>query len=338
MPQPSARTGHIDQLLTNVSVAYMQDQTKFISNQVFPQLPVKEQSGFYYEFPRGWFLRDEVGPRPMGGYPRSVGYELAKQSYYVEEEALEAWLDDRERANATPPHDPEKGKVNLLTQHHLIHSDKKWVDSFFKAGVWGQQHAGVAAAPTGDQFLQWDNVNSTPIEDIDLRRDTIAESTGMDFNVLVLGRRVYRTLKHHPAIMELIKYTQKGVLTKDLLASFFEIEKVLVPSAIHNVGGEVRNATTGEIEVEEDYSFIADPNSALLAYAAAAPGLEVPTAGYIVTWTGLLGGRAFVPSAVNRGRDDRAYSDWFHVRQAFEPKKVSDDLAIFLQTVVDAAA
>jgi hypothetical protein len=33
---------------------------------------------------------------------------------------------------------------------------------------------------------------------------------------------------------------------------------------------------------------------------------------------------------MSRGRDNRAYSDWFHSRHAFGMEKVSDDLAVFI--------
>jgi hypothetical protein len=44
---------------------------------------------------------------------------------------------------------------------------------------------------------------------------------------------------------------------------------------------------------------------------------------------------AFNPAVgVYRGRDDRAYSDWFHVRTAYDMRVVSPDLGVFFYTAV----
>ena len=172
MPDPTVEQGHYDEVLTSASVAWAQRQDRFIAPMVFPTLPVAKASGFYYEIPRGSFFRDEVGPRPIGGPPRQVGYNLLKKQYFIEEEALEAMLDDRERANYSAPADPEETKVRLLTSQHMVHRDKRWASGFFGTGIWGTDVTGVGAGPTGNQILQWNNASSTPLEDIDNWRDT----------------------------------------------------------------------------------------------------------------------------------------------------------------------
>lgn len=334
MPDPTIRQGHVDQLLTNLSVAYQQRADRFIADRVFPVVPVAKASDFYFHFPRGAFLRDEVGPRPLGGYPRQVGYKVEKKTYYAEEEALEAFLDDRERANATPPNDPERSKVQLLVSQHMIHREQRWADAYFKPGVWGTDLTGVAAAPAGGQFLQWNDAASDPVGVIDTHMDAMAQQTGLEGSVLVLGRRVYRRLRNHPDIIDRIKYTQQGRINdangRTALAAMFGVNQVLVPSAIRNTAAE------GETD---NFSWIMSDNDALLVHAAAAPGIDTPSAGYIFSWTGLLGPNAFnTPSAVWRGRDDRAYSDWFHVRMAYDMQVVSPELGIFFNDAVAATS
>ena len=41
MPQPTSSDVHVDAILTNISVAYIQQQGAFIANRVFPSVPVK---------------------------------------------------------------------------------------------------------------------------------------------------------------------------------------------------------------------------------------------------------------------------------------------------------
>lgn len=335
MPDPTVAQGHYDSLLTNVSIGFMQDAKGYVAGEVFPKVPVNFSSSFYWVFPRGYFLRDEVGPRPMGGYPRQVGYNLTKQSYLAEEEALEAMLDDRERKNATPPHDPERGKVRLLTQQHLIHRDRRWASNYFTTGVWTTDVTGVNAGPTGNQVVRWNVTNSTPIEDLDLWRFFIAQNTGFMPNKLILGSKTFRTLRNHAELKNLFLNTNPGAaaqLSEANLAAIFGVDEVLVPMGIYNTAAE------GDTD---SYSFIVPQDGALLVYAADNPGLEQPSGGYIFTWTGLLGDGAFMDeaalanaSAVWRGRDDRAHSDWFQVRQAYDMRVVAPDLGVYFSTVV----
>ena len=50
MPQPTQNQVHVDAILTNISVAYMQKQENFIANKVFPIVPVDKQSDKYFSY------------------------------------------------------------------------------------------------------------------------------------------------------------------------------------------------------------------------------------------------------------------------------------------------
>ena len=47
MPKPTLSDVHVSKPLTTMSVAYLQDQTQFVAPQVFPALPVDNQSDLY---------------------------------------------------------------------------------------------------------------------------------------------------------------------------------------------------------------------------------------------------------------------------------------------------
>lgn len=324
MPGPTVKEGHVDQLLSNVSVAYIQGTDRFIAHQVFPLFPVEKASDFYLEFPRGYFFRDYVGRRPIGGYSPVAGFDLEKKPYNCEEEGLTAFLDDRERANATPPYDPERAKVRFLTQQHCIHRDRLWANAYMKPGVWTTDLTGVASSPGAGQFLQFDNANSDPIGLIDQQRDSVAKSTGFEPNTVVCGRDVFRSLKNHPDIIDRVKYTQRGVITQELLAQMFNVNKFLVPGGIENTAAE---------GAADSFSFIIPSKAILLVYAAPEIGLDMPTGGWTFSWRGLLGAQG-LEAPVWRGRDDRAHSDWFEVRMAYDMHIVAPDLGVYLNNAV----
>lgn len=322
MPQPTPGQGHLDRFLSNVSLAFIQGADNFVATKAFPVIPVNFASDKYRTYDRGYFWRDEVGPRPLGGMVPVMGAKIGSDQYLCEEEGLAGLIDDRERANATPPYDPEQTKIIILTQNILIHQDREWADAFFKAGLWTHDMVGDAS-PTGDQFLFWDDPDGTPIQDMDAQRTRMMQATGMRPNVLVMGLQAFNTAKNNKDIVDRVKYTQRGVVTAELLASMFEVDRVVVASGVYNKAAE--GAT-------DDFDFIIDDNSMLLVHAAPNPGLMVPSAGYTFNWSGLLGGGGLT-TPVQRMRLDREHSDWFEVRMAHDQKLVSPDLGIFFSGV-----
>ena len=66
MPQPNSSNVHVDAVLTNISIAYMQDQSNFIASQVFPEVPVDKQSDKFFVFDKNSWFRDEAQKRAPG--------------------------------------------------------------------------------------------------------------------------------------------------------------------------------------------------------------------------------------------------------------------------------
>jgi hypothetical protein len=324
--QPVPGDLHIDQYLTNLSVGWSQDPSKFVAGQVFPTVPVQKQSDKYAIWEKGFFYRDEVGPRPLGGRPNQAGAAKTDDTYLCEEEGLETTIDDRTRANADQPLDPDRAASLLLTSQTMIHRDREWAGSYFQKGVWGTELKGKSSSPGGGEFLQLDQSGSEPIELIDERRDEVAGGTGYEPKTLVLGRDVYRTIKNHPAVLERIKYTQRGIVTAEILAEMFDVDKVVVP------GGVLNSAKEG---ATDDIDFIVSRKDMLLVYSADAPSIDQPSGGYIFAWTGLIPGatNAF-GGVVERGREQLAHSDVLQIRTAYDMKVVAPELGVFFEGAV----
>ncbi|HLS55752.1 MAG TPA: major capsid protein [Zeimonas sp.] len=332
MTRPTARQGNFDPLLTNLVVAYMQNETRFVADKVFPVVPVQFADGQYVVYPRGYFWRDQVGPRPYGGQPRVADFQLSRDTYHCEEHALRTMLDERDRANAMPPYDPEAAKVRFLMQQHLIHRDRDWVARYFQPSVWGTDLTGVDDSPDANAgtFLAFDQDDSDPIATVDYWKDAMAEATGYEPNVMVLGRTAFRVLKNHPAVIARIQYTQRGVVTAELLAELFGVSRVLAPGGVVNTAEENVNDPEGGLDLQ----FIVPKTDMLLCYATSSPSMDEPSAGYIFSWRGLLGAEGFA-AATFRGYDDKAYSDWFDVRMAYDMKIVAPDLGIYFRYAVE---
>lgn len=317
---------HVDRYLTDFSVNFVQDAANFVAQRAASVIPVMKQTDTYVVYDRGYFWRDEAAPRPLGGRPVQVGYRIDDGTYTATEYGLEHVVDDRQRANADDPIRLDENATTLLTQKNLIKQDRVWCQKYFRAGAWSTEVNGVGSNPGASQFLQFSDMMSTPIEVIDEQRDTIAKKTGFMPNTLVLGAGVKRALRTHPDISDRIKYTQVGIAEEDLLATLFGVEQVIVARSVYNAAAE--GAT-------DSFQFIADEKAMLLAYIEPNPGLDSPTAIANFAWTGLMPGETnAIGGVIERGRDDRAHSDYFQGRMAWDLAQVAPDLAVFFNDVI----
>lgn len=322
-----------DAYLTNYSFSLQQDAANFVAGAASSMVPVLQEAGKYNVYPPGYFWRDEAKVRPLGGRPAQVSYAVKDGNYAAEEWALEHTIDDRTRRNARAQISLDENGVKLLTGKQMIRADRIWATQFFKTGVWGMEVTGVAANPGADQFLAWDDALSNPISDVEDWKEKIFAGTGMMPNTLVLGANVRKSLKNHPDFIERTKYTSSAAITNAIMAALFEIENIRVARSLYNSAAE---KMPDDEDGGENIEYIVDPDSAWLGYIDPTPTVDSPTAIANFAWTGLIPGQTNdFGGVISRGRDERAYSDWFHNRQAFDLRKVSDDLAVFIKSAVN---
>ena len=331
MSSPVPSDLHVDQALTNLSVAWIQRQTNWVADRIFPSGPVQKQSDVYYELPRGAFNRSEMRARAPGAPARSIGYNMATQSYRCETYALSHLIPDESRANADAAVNLDMQGTELLTQNARLHREIQWASTYFAASVWTTDVTGVAATPTGPQVLQWNDANSTPIEDVRKYKTQMQVLTGFRANKMVLGRQVFDKLCDHPDVVDRVKYgqTQGGPARANVsvLAQLFEMDEIVVADALQNTGKE---------GLTDSYSFVIG-KGALLVYAAPAPGLMIPSAGYTFNW---VNPKLNIPNTMgttiqrSRHPDPTAKSDLIWIEDAFVFKKVSADLGVYFATIV----
>lgn len=238
MPLPTPTDVHINAPLTNISVAYIQAQSAFIAAQVFPIVRVNKQSDLYFRYSKADWHRDEAQERAPATESAGGGWRMDTDDYFARVYAYHKDVDDQTRANADMPIEMDRDATEFVTQKLLLRREKVWSNTYFQAGIWGIDLQGVAAAPGAGQFLQWDQANSTPIEDVTTQAIAIAEQTGFRPNRLVLTPYVYNVLRHHPDVLDRIKYTQRGVVTTEILAALFDVEQVVIPWGIENIEAE----------------------------------------------------------------------------------------------------
>jgi len=318
MPQPTSSDVHVDAILTNIRVAYMQEAGVYIANRVFPSLPVEKSSDKYYKYDKGVWFRDEAQLRAPGTESAGSGYTLATDTYSTDVWAFHKDVDDQVRANADSPINPDRDATVFVTQRMLLRQELDWTSTYFTTGVWATDKTG------GVDFTQWSNYTSSdPITDIENAKSTILTSTGLMPNTLVMGYDVFRQLRHHPDIVDRIKYTSSEVPAEGILARLFGVDRILVSRAIKNTGAE---------GAADSFATIAGKNAALY-YVAPSPGLLTPTAGYQFVWRGVSDGMG-QNVGITRFRMPELRADRIEAQMAWDFKVVATDLGYFFSACV----
>lgn len=327
-----ANNGHIDRALTNISVAYMQGDDAFIADKVFPMLSVNKQSDVYFRYSKADMFRNEVQERGRGA--ESVGgnwnFNLAPP-YYCRKFAFHYDITQEERVNYDSPLDIDRDTVSWLSQKMLLKREIDFAGKFFKESTWGQDIAGVdSLTPSTGQVQKWSKATSDPVANVNALMLDMAENTGKKPNFAIMAPDVFYALKNHDAIMDRIKYTQKGIVTKELIASLFELDNIFIPWGIYNTAGN-----TPEMDDDQALMNFIYKGKMLLGYRATRPALKEPTAGYIFAWTGLEGSSAYGSRVVRLPMDQLGLgTERIEMEMAYDQKLICKDMGYFLKDLV----
>jgi hypothetical protein len=332
MPNPTQSDLHVNVPLTNVSIAYIPNAGDYVCQKVFPKVPVQKQSDMYWKWSKSDWRRTDVVKRAPGTESAGVGWNYTTDQYFAHVYAIHRDIDDQVRANADSNFNLDSDSTKFLTNQMLLKRELDWTNSYFKTGVWATEYTGVASGVGAGEFLQWNDAASDPIKDVTDWKNQYRLLTGYQPSFMVMGADVMKELKSHPDIIDRIKYTQRGVVTDDLLASLFDIPKILVSYA-SQVVSDVRINDAKAQDAAATYEFIADTKSMLLGYAPPAPSLLTPSAGYTFTWNGYHGGNS-EGIRMKNFRMEHIASDRIECEMTYDMKVVAADMGVFFNTVV----
>ena len=336
MPMLTPSQVHIDVPLSNLTLAYVQSQTNFIADKIFPVVGVDKQSNKYYIYDRAGMNRSgdvkKLAPRTE---VERIGMAISNDSYYADVYGLGMDFDEQTLANEDAVLEIRSAGAETLVNRMLIHREEQFATTFFAASVWSTEYEGVANADndTAAEVTQWsDYTNSTPITDVTTARRTMQlKSGGFKPNTMVVGKEVRDLLINHPDILARLNggatVTNTALITDAKLAEIFEVENFYVMEAVKN------DAKEGAAEAN---AFIGG-KSALLVHTPRSAGLMTPAAGVTFAWNN-------IPGANNLGITVESFSDdalkrlqiaeHIQVKMSYDMKVVGADLGVFFKTIV----
>tara|TARA_R110000787_G_scaffold237144_1_gene343596 strand:+ start:1200 stop:2180 length:981 start_codon:yes stop_codon:yes gene_type:complete len=325
MPLLTPSNVHLDQPLSNLTLAYVQSQDTFIADKVFPTVGVARQSDKFYIYDRANMNRSgdvkKLAPRTE---VNRIGMAISNDAYYADVYGLGMDFDEQTIANEDEVLEIRSAGAETLMMRLLIDREERFADTFFKASVWTTD-----VTPAN---LWSDYTNSTPLTDVTSGlRSAQLKSGGLKPNTMVVGKEVRDILINHPDVLARLNggstINNPALVTDGKLAEIFGVENFFVMEAVKN------SAVEG---LAESNAFIGGKN-ALLCYTPRNSGLMTPAAGLTFAWNS-------VPGVSNLGVTVESYSDdalkrqqvaeHIQVKMAYDMKVVGPDLGYFFEDVV----
>lgn len=273
MPQPNVKDLIVAGPLADVSIAYR--NMSYIADRVFSIIDKISPKAKIARYLKGAWFRDEAGIRGPGSRANRGGYPVDYLSVATKEFAFAKEVTDEDRKFAgvqgAPPLKPDQDAIEFATDKIDLKKEVRVADLIMGgtwSGVAGEDAAGLWAAGAGNTFLT----------DVRARVETIRANTGLKPNKLIIDFGTYNSLKEESTVLDKIKYTERGVLTKELLAAILELDEVLIGEAIKSTAKETKAGT--DFTASNIWEKNAGKGSAFIFYSPSSPGLKTPSAGY----------------------------------------------------------
>ncbi|RYF52429.1 MAG: hypothetical protein EOO38_00020 [Cytophagaceae bacterium] len=322
MASPTLQQVHVNVPLTNVSIAYQQEQKDFICDTMFPVVASQKQSNLYFSYDRSYWMRTGAQRRAPATESAGGGFQIsANNSYFCHKYAFHMDIADELQTEADSPINIQSSATEFVTRNLLLRREKDFFARYWAPNVWGgfglTNSSGVYTTADYAPQTPWSDDRSNPMAEIAGVKTGVKRTTGFEPNIMAVTYDLNERLKQHPLVLDRIKYTETAIATEDLLARLFNVDKYVVASAVEN--------TTQEGQTP-NYDFMMK-GKFLLCYAPKSAGLMQPSAGYTFTWNGLLG------AGVNGSRTKTIRMEALEAlrvegEMAYDQKIVSRDLGV----------
>lgn len=256
----------------------------YIADEILTPVTVPNINFQYHVWDDGVVFRDQNTNYGPDSSFNSIDMKVSKTSASVDDHALAAWIDERE-LNQAPELAVKAAKTRALVNALQLKKERTIAAQLFSGSV-------ITNGATLSGTDQWSH------EDSDPKNKILTAIDGMKIrpNTLVVGQQVWTKLQLHPLILEAVRYTRGAVDTRDIIAAYLQVDRVLVGSALYDTAAEGQTQSLGFIWGKH----------ALLAYVApgaSSPLMDEVSLGYNAQWGGGGAGgiRVYTGTDIKRG-------------------------------------
>lgn len=254
MPDVTGKAAHVDALLTNVAIDFLNNPTDFIADKILPTLVVPKRSGIYFTYDKSSLRRVDTG-RAAGAKAKISNYGLSQTSYGpVRSFALKNQVVDElgEEIGGT-----------LAEKNATLHlMEQMMIDKEVALATAMQSTAIITQNTTLAGVDQWsDYANSDPFDDINVAKAAVKATSMKVPNTLVLGWEVYLKLQNHPDVMSRLNAI-KTFATPDDLKVMFDVQNVIIAGTQYNSAREGAADSLGYIWGKNAWLLYINPQAA----------------------------------------------------------------------------
>ena len=322
-PNFTVRSAHVNVPLTQFSVGY--HPLGMIAEQVFPVVPVSNESDYYYFWDKGQAFRVERGDgkgslRADGTRPKLLNFGATLKTYTAEEFSIETRITDRERANADNALALEQSKVRRVQDVLYIDYEIRVAGALTNAATYPAANvvtlSGTSQWNNASFASQTGNQHSVIKANIEAGKEAVRKATGgLLPNTIIIPRAVAAVMYNDVGLADIVKYTAPNLMVDDLLPQTLWGMRVLIPTVPFTTSAE------GEAPVMSDVW----GKNVILLYRDPSPGLDSLTLGLTLRQS---------PWQVKQYRDEQIDATFYRPSFVQAEQLVAPDCGYLIQNVI----
>lgn len=245
---PDLSAVHIAKALADVSLAFWNDPSKYCVGRVCGTRRVRESSNKFYQYGRDFASNREtkgVDARAMLNLRRpgteavEVDFSLSSNSYNTNKYSYRDLVTDDEIGQAGSPLAPLTDTAMSLMNR--LRNDQEYILARLIANGALYNASFKTTLTTGGSGTSWKSyasANSDPLGNLRDAREAVKKTIQRPANTLLLSGQAAAMLADHPAIRDIVKYTNPEWLTGNGLPKKLRDLNVVVADAIANTAAE----------------------------------------------------------------------------------------------------
>lgn len=234
----------IDEALTTFALGVWQSDEGFVSDKVFRILNVEAESGHYYKFDSASIDVPTAGVVAENSMAPEIKLpELSQDEYRIKREGNGVWVSDQavERAGING-FSAFQFASKIQIRGLKVTKEKRFFDAYFKPGVWAINGQGVASSPTGQNFVQWNNIaTATPITDLRKKVSAVKLLIGVKPTTLTIAEDAWNALIECQQTLDTLSAItgnlsgnfDSSMVTEALVARAIGINEIIIASAVY---------------------------------------------------------------------------------------------------------
>ena len=227
MPMTPREAAVVDPVLSTQARGYT--NSDFIGDEVLPPVDVPGRNSVVVKFGKEDFRKRDTRRAP-GAQRAKVTIGYGSETVALKQEALDGVLPDEvadEAKRAAPSIDLGARTVRKVQNIIALGRECEIADLVRNPASYPAAHVVVLAGT--DKFTDPASDPQKVVEDL---KETIRRKIGRNPNAFEMGAPVFKALRRHPKVKEQFKYVSKDSITKQMLAEYLDLKKIIVGDGV----------------------------------------------------------------------------------------------------------